>query len=81
MYIRIIFTFIGMFVLYLKTFCLGKFNGGNHNFENWCHFSLGFAKNSKIHVRDMIFQKRTIIMGNEDDHESCILTQFPMATF
>ena len=31
---RIIFTFNGMFMLYLENFCLRKFNGGYQNFEN-----------------------------------------------
>ena len=34
MEIRIIFTFNGMFMLYLETFCPRKFNGGIQNFEN-----------------------------------------------
>ena len=34
MKIQIIFTFNGMFMLYLETFCPRKFNGGNQNFEN-----------------------------------------------
>ena len=34
MEIQIIFTFNGMFMLYLETFCPRKFNDGNQNFEN-----------------------------------------------
>ena len=34
MEIPIIFTFNGMFMLYLETFRPRKFNGGNQNFEN-----------------------------------------------
>ena len=34
MEIRFFFTFNGMFMLYLETFCLRKFNDGNQNFEN-----------------------------------------------
>ena len=34
MEIRIIFTFNGMFMLYLESFCLRKFNSENQNFEN-----------------------------------------------
>ena len=33
MEIQIIFTFNGMSMLYLETFCPRKFNGGNQNFE------------------------------------------------
>ena len=38
-------------------------------------FSLVFVKNSKRYTREMVFQKRTILMANEDYHESCVLTQ------
>ena len=34
MEIRIIFTFNGMFMLWLEIFCPRKVNGGNQNFEN-----------------------------------------------
>ena len=79
MEIGIIFTFNDMFMLYLETFCLRKFNGGNQNFENWRRFSLVFVKNSKVHARDMVFWKRTIIMANKDDHKSCVLTKIFIA--
>ena len=75
MQIRIIFTFNGMFMLYLETFCPRKFNGGNQNFENWRRFSLVFVKNSKRYASDMVFWKRTIIMANKDDHYSCVFKQ------
>ena len=34
MKIQTIFTFNGMFILYLETFCPKKIAGGNQNFEN-----------------------------------------------
>ena len=34
-------------------------------------FSLVFVKNSKIHVCDIVFWKRKIIMANKDNHKSC----------
>ena len=43
MEIRIIFTFNGMFMLYLETSCLRKLNGGNQNFENWRRFFFSFC--------------------------------------
>ena len=58
-----------MFMLYLKTLCPRKLNGGYQNFENWSRFSLVFVMNSKRPARDMVFWKRTIIMANEDDHD------------
>ena len=65
------FTFNGMFVMYLKTFCPRNFNVGNQNFENRRRFFFLFiVKNSKRQTRDMEFQSRTIIMSNKDDHES-----------
>ena len=38
-------------------------------------FFLVLVKISKRHTRDMGFPKRTIIMTNKDDHESCVSTQ------
>ena len=75
MEIRIIFTFNGMSMLYLETFCPRKFNGGNQNFENWRRFSLVFVKNSNRHARNKVFWKRTLIMATKDDHKSCVLTR------
>ena len=79
MEIRIIFTFNGMLMLNLETFCPRKFNGGNQNFENWRRFSLVLVKNSKRHARDKVFWKRTIILAIKDDHKSCVLTQICIA--
>ena len=70
MEIRIIFTFNGMFMLYLENFCPGKFNGGNQNV---------FVKNSERHARDMFFWKRTIIKANKDYRKSCVLAQICIA--
>ena len=32
-------------------------------------------------TREMVFRKRIIIMGNEDDHEALVWTQFAMPAF
>ena len=34
MEMQVSFTFNGMFMLHIETFCLRKTNGGNQNFEN-----------------------------------------------
>ena len=34
MEIRLNFTFNGMFMCHLESFCPRKFNGGNQNFDN-----------------------------------------------
>ena len=61
----------GMFVLYLKMFCLRKFNIENENFEKLCIFFSVFVKSSIRHTHDiMVFWNRTIMILNKDDHES-----------
>ena len=60
------FTFNGMFVLYLQTFCPGNVMV---EIKTDVVF-LVFIKNSKRHTRDMINRKRTIIMSNKDDYDS-----------
>ena len=60
------FTFYGMFVLYLKTFCLRK----KITVEiKTLKIDVAF-NNSKRHTRDRVFRRSTIIMTNKDYHES-----------
>ena len=43
MEMRVSFTFNGMFMLYLKTFCLRKTNGGNQNLKKLTSFFLSYC--------------------------------------
>ena len=79
MEIRIIFTFNGMFMLYLEIFCPRKSNGGNQIMKTDVVFPYFLLRIQKRHAHDMVFWKTTIIMANKDDHRSCVLTQICIA--
>ena len=79
MEIRTIFTFNGMFMLYLETFCPRKLMVEIKILKTDVVISLVSVKNSKRHARDMVFWKRTIKMANKDDHKSCVFTQISIA--
>ena len=74
------FSFNGMFLLYLKMFCLRKLDGGNQNVEfRRRFFFLVFVKNSKWHTRYMVVWKKTMIISKKNDHKSWVLTQICIA--